>query len=384
MIKKTISFLFENSIFLISGTILALVWANVDHESYEHFAHSKMHFVVNDILMVFFFGMAAKEIWEALLPGGDLSSFKKAATPVIATIGGVTGPAVLYYLGCLYLNKPELIKGWAVPTATDIAFCYMTARMVFGKNHSAVTFLLALAIIDDAIGLAIIAIFYSGAVNIGVFFIFVGGGILTNKIFKKCKVKNFWPYIIVGGGLSWYGFHIGGIHPALALVPIIPTLPHSKGDEGFFAELDDDEAHRPHDTLNEFEHWFKNPVEIFLFLFGLVNAGVVINSTSITAKGTWIVAMALLIGKPAGVFLFGSLATLFGFKLPDGMTKKHLLVAGIAAGIGFTVAIFVSTVAFKEGGQMLDNAKMGALLSFGAAPLAIIVAKIIGLKKSEL
>ena len=110
--------------------------------------------------MAFFFAIAGSEVWEALLPGGALSNPKKAATPLLATVGGLAGPAAIYIIGCYALGRGDITNGWAIPCATDIAFSYLVARFIFGQGHPAIAFLLLLAIADDAAGLVILAIFY--------------------------------------------------------------------------------------------------------------------------------------------------------------------------------------------------------------------------------
>ena len=123
-----------------------------------------IHFVINDILMALFFAIAAKEVWESLLPGGALSNPRKAATPLLATVGGIIGPALIYLAGCYFTNTQDIFgKGWAVPCATDIAFSYLIARMIFGAGHPAIAFLLLLAIADDAAGLMLLAVLYPQA-----------------------------------------------------------------------------------------------------------------------------------------------------------------------------------------------------------------------------
>src|ERR671925_1262067 len=114
-----VQFLLENSFFLITGTAAGLIWANVDWPSYERITH-QIHFAVNDIGMAFFFGIAAKEVFEAILPGGALASPRKAAMPLLATLGGMIGPASLYVSGAVLLGRSDLIRGWAIPCATDI------------------------------------------------------------------------------------------------------------------------------------------------------------------------------------------------------------------------------------------------------------------------
>ncbi|MDP7033417.1 MAG: Na+/H+ antiporter NhaA [Planctomycetota bacterium] len=401
-IKGTIHFLFENSLFLIFGTLVALIWANsgdaafhkyhdlVHHEWIAHFFgegghhHLNLHWVVNDVLMAFFFAIAGKEIWEALLPGGPLNDPKKAATPLIATLGGMVGPAGVYLVGAMMLGKmATLSNGWAIPCATDIAFSYMVARIIFGAGHPAISFLLLLAIADDALGLLIIAIFYSTDVH-PVWMVLPVIAMVVGFVFRRMHLKSFWWYLLIPGALSWYGFFKTGVHPALGLLPIIPTMPHAKTDLGIFMAK---EMQR-HDTLNEFEHWWKNPVELILCVFGFANAGVVMASVG---DATWLVLGGLLVGKPVGIFLFGFVAAKgLGFGLPEGLNLKDLVVIGFAAAIGFTVALFVSDAAFgplAKGpekaiyGPILEAAKMGALGSFSAAILTLIVGKLMGVKK---
>jgi NhaA family Na+:H+ antiporter len=160
-------------------------------------------------------------------------------------------------------------------------------------------------------------------------------------------------------------FYRGGLHPALALVPIIPFLPHAMRDPGLFVD-----SPQLKDPLNRFEHWWKLPVHIILFFFGLANAGVAVSSVG---PGTWVVLTAILVGKPVGIVLFTAICVAVGLHKPDGVSWRDMIVLGIIAGIGFTVALFFSTAAFPPG-RLLDEAKMGALLSFSASILAIAAA----------
>jgi NhaA family Na+:H+ antiporter len=288
LLSGSIKFLFANSAFLLAGTTAALLWANLDYAGYQSLIHGKaaegehhlsFHFVVNDILMCFFFAMATKEIWESLLPGGALASPRKAATPLLATLGGVVVPAGLYAVGASFLPQDALMRGWAIPCATDIAFSYLAARLIFGAKHPAIPFLLLLAIADDAVGLVIVSVFYPTAeINLAVFILLVGAAIGLNLTLRRFRVRSFWAYLLVAGPLAWWGFYKGGIHPALALVPLIPTFPHESRDQGLFAESELSDTARPRDTLNEFEHWWKNPVELILMVFGFVNAGVLFSN----------------------------------------------------------------------------------------------------------
>ncbi|MBN1157857.1 MAG: Na+/H+ antiporter NhaA [Bacteroidales bacterium] len=392
--KRFITFLLENSVFLLLGAAIGLIWANINHESYLNLKHFPvlhhlpfgtlqedgtrvldLHYLVNDILMTFFFAIAGKEVWEATLHGGPLSHPKRAAVPVISAIGGMTGPALIYLAGAAFIGRfSELSNGWAVPCATDVAFSYMLARIIFGAGHPAIPFLLLLAIADDAMGLLILAFFYPQEdvqlIWMLLPLIAVGLGLL----FRRMRLKSFWWYIAVPGVMSWVGFAKAGIHPALCLLPVIPTIPHAQSDKGLFNW---EELERT-DSLNMFEQWWKNPVELILMMFGLMNAGVVLSAIS---APTFLIMSGLIVGKPIGIWFSAMfVAKTLKFGLPDGLTAKDLIVVGFAAGIGFTVALFVATVAFPPG-AVQDAEKMGALFSLGAVILTYVVARIAGIKK---
>jgi NhaA family Na+:H+ antiporter len=372
-LRHAIHTFINNSGLLILGTVLALVWANLAREGYVHFAHS-IHFIVNDIGMAFFFALAAKEVVEATAPGGALHSPRRAAMPLAGAVGGMLGPALIFVTLTIVFDRPDLERGWAIPTATDIAFSYLAARIIFGAKHPAIPFLLLLAIADDALGLMIIAAFYpTGPLRFIDFALLLGAGMAVAWWLKRRRVVSFWPYILAGGVLSWIGFYRGGLHPALALVPIVPFLPHAARDPGFFVEAPDE-----HDTLNEFEHRFKRPVDVMLFFFGLVNAGVTFGNFG---AGTWFVLASILLGKPAGILGTTAVASLVGLRLPSQVAWRDMTVVGIVAGIGFTVALFFATAAFPYG-RLLDETKMGALLSFGAFILALAAARILKVGKS--
>ena len=328
--------------------------------------------------MALFFAMAGKEVWESFLPGGALSSPKKAATPLLATLGGIVGPTAVYLaIVGVSGDMATLGRGWAIPCATDIAFSYLVARLIFGAAHPAIAFLLLLAIADDAAGLIILAIAYPTQPIELPWLALALGAICIGFAFRKLKLQSFWWYLLIPGTLCWTSFYLAHIHPALGLVPIIPCMPHAHTDLGIFAR---DELKR-HDTLNAFEHWWKNPVELILGVFGLVNAGVVMSSVG---TGTWAVLMGLFIGKPVGITLFTLIAEkVFKLEVPKGMSYRHVITLGMIAAIGFTVALFVSTAAFRDPGVVQDSVKMGALLSFGAAILSFIIAKALGIKPND-
>jgi NhaA family Na+:H+ antiporter len=184
---------------------------------------------------------------------------------------------------------------------------------------------------------------------------------------RRFGVASFWLYLIGPGVLSWLALHEGGLHPALALVPIVPFLPHGKV---VIPALGKRPARRV-DTMNDFEHWWHAPVQFVLMAFGLVNAGVLFSSVG---PITWLIMASLIIGKPVGVVGTSWLAERLGFGRAPGLSYAALTVVGVAAGIGFTVALFFTTAAFRPG-LVMDEAKMGALLSFLAAPIAIMAGR---------
>lgn len=429
---KVWNFITVYSVLLIAGTVLALIWANTDAHSYHHFVEYPLwfnsilgldyhhwaetfgagaeafevgdvekvltlHYLVNDVLMALFFAMAAKEVWEAvILQNGSLRG-RKAATPLVATAGGMAGPIAVYLGLALILGSETfdaVFRGWAIPTATDIAFSYLVGRLVFGAGHPAVRFLLLLAIADDAAGLIILAIFYpSGDIAPAWLLLSVGAAVavfvLANWLPRRLDRGNqarpvstwvrsklsFWPYAVAGVA-SWFGFAESGLHPALGLLPIVPVIPHADRAFGLFSEAEQ----YLKDLLNVVEHALKYPVEIILFFFGLVNAGVEFNAIS---APTWLVLAGLLIGKPVGIFLFGWLAAgPMKLGLPAGMRMVDLIVVGTVAAIGFTVSLFIASVAFPAG-PVQDAAKMGALFSFAAVFVAIIAGKLLRVQKQN-
>ncbi len=429
MIKKAWKFLLDNSLLLVIGAVIAIVWANCGEaaqEAYHHILHWHLdgmnntlfgsdmfeagkpvlnadgvqmkqfdvHFFINDFLMAFFFMSAGKEVFEATFPGGALHNPKQAATPLIATAGGVLGPIGVYCLivllfsgmfgatdgvvtetvvdaaGNSFEQQVSLFQGWAVPTATDIAFSAMIARIIFGGRHPAVPFLLLLAIADDAVGLVIIACFFGSGFGVNTL---IGlGGVVALCLFayfvlnKKMHCNAWWPYFLLMIG-SWFLFGYAGIHCSLGFIPLVVCMPHAEKDEGVHT---DDERGKV-DALNKLQSAFYVPTEIILGVFGFASAGVAFTTFGFP---TACVALALIIGKMVGIFAFGGISgKLLG--LPGDMGYKDLLVLGSAAGIGFTVALFVAGVAFPDGGTK-DAAKIGALLSLLSMVVAFGLSKV--------
>jgi NhaA family Na+:H+ antiporter len=372
---EVLQFLLDNSLLLLIGAVVALVWANVAFDQYSSVSHA-VHFAVNDIGMVFFFALAAKEVYEAMLPGGPLASPRQAGVPVLAAVGGMAAPAAIYLASVAVLDRPDLTRGWAIPCATDIAFSYLVARLVFPHGHPAIPFLLLLAIADDALGLVILAWFYpQGPLAPGQLVAWLMPALLVAWVLRKLGVGSFWLYTVGPGAMSWIGMYLGGIHPALALVPIMPFMPHAKSDLRLFGR-------RPAavlTTMHEFEEWWRIPVQVILLLFGFVNAGVPLSNVG---PVTWAVVASLAIGKPIGIVVTTFLAESLGFRRAAGLGVRELVTLGLMAGIGFTVALFFATAAFP-GGRVLDEAKMGALASFAVAPVAVLVGRALGIRRRD-
>lgn len=401
--KGFVNFLQEFSIPLIAGVLVALVFANLAWEQYEHLIHWEpiagwkifghkvtFHFLINDIFMVFFFGIAAKEITEAALPGGSLNPMKKAINPLFATIGGVAGPVGVFFLAVAMMGgasdfepytAAELNNGWGVPTATDIALAWLVARAVFGAGHPAVNFLLLLAVADDAIGLGIIAIFYGDPEHPAApkWLLLVLAGMVLAYALRRMRIMRWWPYIFVAGTLSWSGLLLANLHPALALVFVVPFLPGPERDTGLFAEDEDDHHSKVHghSPLENYEHQTKLFVDLGLFFFALANAGVQFAGIGTM---TWIILGALIVGKTVGITFFGLLGKALGFSLPNGMGVRELVMAGFVAALGLTVALFVADPAFPNP-ELQGQAKMGALFSGFVGLAAILLGRVMGIKR---
>jgi NhaA family Na+:H+ antiporter len=335
------------------GALIAIAWANTFSASYVRVSDA-LQFPVNDVAMIFFFALAAKDVVDATASGGPLHTWRRAALPVVAAAGGMIVPALFYVLVVRQSNQTALLRGWAIPCATDIAFSYLMAKAIF-RRHPAVPFLLLLAIADDGFGLVILALFYpSGDLHLLLGALLMIAALLTAAALRRAGVRSFWPYLIGAGSISWSALFAGGLHPALALVPIVPLLPKQ-------------------DTLELFERWWKLPVQGVLFLFALANAGVPFGQHGV---GTWAVATGLVAGKPIGIGIAIALAVAVGLRLPAQFGWRDVVVVGCVSGIGFTVALFFATASFTPG-PLLDATKIGALLSLGSAVVAVLAAALL-------
>jgi NhaA family Na+:H+ antiporter len=328
-----------------------------------------MTFFVNDIAMVVFFGMITKEVVEATVPGGVLHPWRRTLLPVIASVGATVVPALIYMKFVDWVDEPTLGLGWPVTFATDLAFSYFVVRLIFHR-HSAIPFLLLLGISANALGFVMLALFYPTRPLHP-----VGGAVLMAAAlglaaaWRRARVKSFWPYILGSGVLSWCALFEAGFQPALALVPIMPFLPHAARDPGFFV----DAQPGARDALSRFEIWSRYPTQIALFLFGLVNAGVPLGALE---PGTLGVAVAAVTGRPLGLLAGAGLALAAGLHLPLGIGWRQLIVMGLATAIGFSVGLLFSAAVFPPG-QLLSETQMGVLLTLAGAPLAIGAARLL-------
>lgn len=347
---------------------------------------------VNEALMALFFAFVGKEVWEALtLKGGELRG-PRALVPIIGTFGGVAVPALLYLALTWALGTgAELAGGWAIPTATELAFAYIIGLWIFGPKHPALRFLLLVAMADDAFGFIILAIITPGAVAPLWLLLSLGAALLAYGLFNwlprrldRGDVLRRWqiwtrqrlsmlPYILAGAA-SWYGFLRAGLNPALGLLPILPCLPHADRPYGIFAEA---EAHL-HDPLNVAQHALRWPVVGILLLFGLVNCGFTASSFG---APTLPVAAALVLGKPLGIALFCWMALrLLGLSLPPGLRLADLPALGAAAGVSMTVSMTLANAAFADP-ALAEAARLGVLLSLVSGSVAFFLSKATGVSR---
>jgi NhaA family Na+:H+ antiporter len=361
-------FVIEHLLLLPLGALIALVWVNTVPEGYYRFTYA-ISFAVNDVGMALFFALMTKEVVEAMVPDGVLHPWRRATLPVIASIGAAAVPALIHVRIVNALDEPMLAAGWPVSLATDLAMSYFAARIIFGQ-HPVIPFVILVGIGSDAMGFLALALFDPATdlrLGTGVLLLMMAMAIAGGL--RRARVTSFWPYLIAAGGASWYAFFWSGLHPALALVPIMPFFPHGARDPGFFEDALPDAR----DTLSQFEIWWRYPAQAALFLFGLVNAGVPIGALE---QGTWGLLIAVLAGKPLGVLLGAGLAIVGGLHLPHGVGWREMTVGGLTTAMGFSVGLFFCA-ALLPPGQLRSELSMGVLLSFAGAPLALLSARLL-------
>ena len=362
--RAGITVLLDSFLLLPIGVLAAVVWANTAGVSYFRFAHA-LQFLVNDIGMVFFVGLVTEEALEAVMPGGALHRWRRTLLPILAAIGSVVGATAVYVFYLRERSEFMLLEGWPVAAAQDVALAYFIAKAIFQERRGPVGFLLIITIVSDAIAIASIALWYPAnperlPVALAVMII----AIALAAALRKARVDRLWVYLVTSGTLSWGACYWGGIQPALALVPIVPFLPHRSRHVGLSAE-----AQRA--TPRRFQHVFRYTVQIVLLLYGLVNGGVVIAGEM---PGAWAVLLAALVGRPIGILGAIALGRMAGLRLPVRLHWRELVVVSLAASGGFTFALFFAASVIPAG-PLLNELKLGALSTAVSAVLAFAAAR---------
>lgn len=367
--SRVLHFLTGHYLLLPIGASAALLWVNARPESYFTFAHA-LAFPVNEMAMVFFFGLIAQEIFEELMPGGALHQWRRWVVPIVAAAGGVAGAAAVYGAFISWKLEPLFHAGWPAVAGVDIAFAYFVVKSIFHR-HPAVSFLLLLAVASNAAAVIAIAptyVFAGG--RAGGAAVLMAAAIGLAYWMRRQHVRVFWPYLWLCGGLSWLALYLEGFHPALALAPIVPFMPHTR------RRLDDllsDEPDARGATPRHFEHIWHYHVQVALLLFGLVNAGVVLHGYG---SGTWATLLAALVGRTIGIGAAIALAVAVGLHLPALLRWRELTVVTLAASIGFTFTLFFATTLYPAG-PLLAELKLGALLTASGALLAFGAARLL-------
>ncbi|GIZ13700.1 Na+/H+ antiporter NhaA [Pseudomonas sp. NCCP-436] len=400
-----------SGIVLLVAAAVALLWANSPYaESYQHLWHTplyfglgdyrlsySLHFWINDALMTVFFLVVGMEIRREI-HDGSLSSLAQVVLPMIAAIGGVALPALFY----LTLNGAEQVRnGWAVPTATDIAFAVGVLAILGRSIPPAVRiFLLTLAIIDDIIAVLIIALFYSGGLA-PEGFVIAGLGVLLVLGLQRIGVGCAWVYLLPGA-LLWFGLLKTGAHPTLAGVVLglmTPVRPVRFEDRPLELAREAVMSLNGHSTPEGFARSVRRlryaqrellppalRVQMALHpwvaygvmpLFALANAGVALGEVNLAdSQGVGVmlgVLLALVAGKPLGIVCASWLLIRFSrCQMPEGLSWRWLWLVGCLGGIGFTMSIFIANLAFPSS-ELLGAAKLGVLLaSFLAALIGLV------------
>ncbi|MCF2517568.1 Na+/H+ antiporter NhaA [Dyadobacter sp. CY351] len=302
---------------------------------------------INDGLMAIFFLLVGLEIKREMVEG-ELSSFKKASLPILAAMGGVLAPALIYYA---FNAGTETAGGWGIPMATDIAFAIAIISMLGKRAPSSLkVFLSALAIVDDLMAILVIAIFYSSDIHY-TYLLYAFGIFLFLLLLNKLKVKNLAAYLIPGLFI-WYFIHHSGVHATIAGVLTafaIPTTP--------------DATESP---LEKLEHFLVNPVNFVIMpIFALANTNIQFEAGMLegltTVLGIGIIA-GLVIGKPVGITIFSWIAVKLGIaRMPNNASWLHIIGVGMLGGIGFTMSIFIALLSFAGKDLILSEAKFSIL-----------------------
>ena len=308
-----------------------------------------VHHWINDLLMAIFFFFVTLEIKREFIQG-ELSNLKKAFLPIIGAVGGMVVPA-LVYLGINFGNA-ETLNGWAIPSATDIAFSLGILSLLGSRVPiSLKIFLTALAIIDDLGAILIIAFFYSGDLSISYLCLILISYIFL-LIFNKYGVKKFMPYLVIGA-FMWFFTYKSGIHATIAGVLLASTIPHRIKDKDF-------------SLLIKLEHTISPYVAFMIMpIFAFANAGVSLVGLSLSSLLLPVplgILLGLFVGKQVGVMIFSFIAVKSGAaEMPDNSSWLSLYGVSVLTGIGFTMSLFVGNLAFTENIQYIDGVKIGVL-----------------------
>ncbi len=320
---------------------------------------------INDALMAIFFFFVTLEIKREFLQG-ELSNMKQALLPIIGAVGGMLVPALIYVF--INFGDSETINGWAIPSATDIAFS-LGVLSLLGKRVplSLKVFLTALAIIDDLGAILIIAIFYSGDLDIKYLSFMLLAFIILLTI-NKFNIKRFLPYLVVGLFL-WDFTHNSGIHATIAGVLLAMTIPHRKKEKDFSLLIKVEHAISPYVAFG------------IMPLFAFANAGVSLEGLSFLSlldKVPLGILAGLFVGKQLGVFIFSYISIKLKIaQMPNNANWYNFYGVGILTGIGFTMSLFVGNLAFVDNVQYMDGVKIvvltGSLLSTLAGYFLILL-----------
>ena len=321
---------------------------------------SVLHWI-NDVLMAIFFFLVSLEIKREFIQG-ELSNPKQASLPIIAAVGGMLVPALIYV--AINYGNSETLKGWAIPSATDIAFS-LGVLSLLGKRVpiSLKVFLTALAIIDDLGAIVIIAFFYSGKIQ-AMYLILMLVSIIILIIFNRLNIRSFIPYLIVGIFL-WDFTHSSGIHATIAGVLLALTIPHK--------DKKNESSHK-NSMLIKLEHTISPYVAFGIMpIFAFANAGVSLEGLSVATLMNPVplgILCGLFFGKQFGVFIFSYVSIKLKFaEMPNDSDWLKLYGVGVLTGIGFTMSLFVGNLAFVDTTQYLSGVKIGVLLGSLASTL---------------
>ena len=309
-----------------------------------------VHHWINDLLMAIFFFFVTLEIKREFIQG-ELSNLKKALLPIIGAVGGMVIPALVYV--SINFGNTETLNGWAIPSATDIAFSLGILSLLGSRVPiSLKIFLTALAIIDDLGAILIIAFFYSGELSISYLSLILISYIFL-LILNKFGIKKFFPYLIIGS-FMWFFTYKSGIHATIAGVLLASTIPHRVKDKDF-------------SLLIKIEHAISPYVAFMIMpIFAFANAGVSLEGLSLYSLLKPVplgILLGLFIGKQVGVMIFSYIAVKIGAaQMPDNSNWLTLYGVSILTGIGFTMSLFVGNLAFEENVQYIDGVKIGVLV----------------------